>query len=139
MSGLIKFKFGFENHLKICFEKLEKEKEKENHFLSVFSPALVSACLAAARLPPRARLLPHGPSPAAASRPNSRAAASRTQPPPRFSSESPTCGTHLSATCFPFPFFFLRLRTAFPFFIDSVIRISFENSLLSITGDASGL
>jgi hypothetical protein len=27
MSGLIKFKFGFENHLKICFEKLEKEKE----------------------------------------------------------------------------------------------------------------
>jgi hypothetical protein len=99
MSGLIKFKFGFENHLKICFEKLEKEKEKENHFLSVFSPALVSACLAAARLPPRARLLPHGPSPAAASRPNSRAAASRTQPPPRFSSESPTCGTHLSATC----------------------------------------
>jgi hypothetical protein len=40
---------------------------------------------------------------------------------------------------FPFPFFFLRLRTAFPFFTDSVIRISFENSLLSITGDASGL
>jgi hypothetical protein len=44
MSGLIKFKCGFENLLKIGFEKLEKEKEKENHFLSVFSPALVSAC-----------------------------------------------------------------------------------------------
>jgi hypothetical protein len=29
MSGLIKFKFGFENHLKICFEKLEKEKKKK--------------------------------------------------------------------------------------------------------------
>jgi hypothetical protein len=71
LSGLIKFKFGFENHLKIYFEKLEKEKEKENHFLSVFSPELVSACLAAARflLP---RPLPHGPSPAAAAGPVSR-------------------------------------------------------------------
>jgi hypothetical protein len=33
MSGLIKFKFGFENSLKFGFEKFEKEKEKENHFL----------------------------------------------------------------------------------------------------------
>jgi hypothetical protein len=28
MSGLIKFKFGFENLLKICFEKLEKKKKR---------------------------------------------------------------------------------------------------------------
>jgi hypothetical protein len=31
---LIKFKFGFENLLKICFEKLEKEKGKEFLFFS---------------------------------------------------------------------------------------------------------
>jgi hypothetical protein len=28
MSGLIKFKFGFENHLKNGFEKLEKKKKR---------------------------------------------------------------------------------------------------------------
>jgi hypothetical protein len=39
MSGLIKFKFGFENHLKIYFEKLEKEKEKRNSFHLVFGPS----------------------------------------------------------------------------------------------------
>jgi hypothetical protein len=44
LSGLNQIQNGFENPLKIGFEKLEKEKEKENHFLSVFSPALVSAC-----------------------------------------------------------------------------------------------
>jgi hypothetical protein len=42
LSGLNQIQNGFENPLKIGFEKLEKEKK--NHFLSVFSPALVSAC-----------------------------------------------------------------------------------------------
>jgi hypothetical protein len=28
MSGLNQIKFGFENSLKFCFEKFEKEKEK---------------------------------------------------------------------------------------------------------------
>jgi hypothetical protein len=40
MSGLIKFKFGFENLLKICFEKLEKKKERNFFLLSGrFPPA----------------------------------------------------------------------------------------------------
>jgi hypothetical protein len=40
---LIKFKFGFENLLKIGFEKLEKEKEKRNPFHSEFGPFLFAA------------------------------------------------------------------------------------------------
>jgi hypothetical protein len=40
MSGLIKFKFGFENILKICFEKLEKEKkEKKSRLIPDFGPS----------------------------------------------------------------------------------------------------
>jgi hypothetical protein len=83
MSGLIKFKFGFENHLKICFEKLEKKKERNFFLLS-------------GRFPPAAQLpgLPQQPlTPASApawaepsQRPAgpTRAAASRTQSPPVF-------------------------------------------------------
>jgi hypothetical protein len=83
MSGLIKFKFGFENHLKICFEKLEKEKEMNffsSRAASYRSPQLGLPSPRAARflLP---RPLPHGPSPVAVSRPvNARASESRVEP-----------------------------------------------------------
>jgi hypothetical protein len=57
MSSLIKFKFGFENLLKICFEKLEKEKGKEflffsGHFLP--QPTARPALPARGPLPPPA-------------------------------------------------------------------------------------
>jgi hypothetical protein len=46
MSGLNQIQFGFENPLKIGFEKFEKEKEKEIFFFGPRSPAAqCSACL----------------------------------------------------------------------------------------------
>jgi hypothetical protein len=76
MSGLIKFKFGFENSLKFGFEKFEKEKEKGNFPLraETFLPAQCSACSGGPPFP-RQRPLPDslGRAQAAASRPTSRA------------------------------------------------------------------
>jgi hypothetical protein len=73
MSGLIKFKFGFENLLKIGFEKLEKEKEKRNQLHSEFRPILSAAQRARPTFPspaPRSRV---GRAQAAACWPSSRA------------------------------------------------------------------
>jgi hypothetical protein len=43
MSALNQIQFGFENLLKIGFEKLEKEKEKRNQLHSEFRPVLSAA------------------------------------------------------------------------------------------------
>jgi hypothetical protein len=40
LSGLNQIQNGFKNLLKNCFEKLEKEKEKEIHLQLEFGPAL---------------------------------------------------------------------------------------------------
>jgi hypothetical protein len=54
MSGLIKFKFRFENHLKIYFEKLEKKKRKGKSFSFGFQPRARLGLLARGPLPPPA-------------------------------------------------------------------------------------
>jgi hypothetical protein len=66
LSGLNQIQIWFENLLKICFEKLEKEKEKRNSFHPDFGPSRPT--LAAARLLPapcsrvgRAQARPAGP------------------------------------------------------------------------------
>jgi hypothetical protein len=53
MSGLIKFKFGFENLLKNSFEKFEKEKEKGNFPLraETFPQPNSPACLGGPSFP----------------------------------------------------------------------------------------
>jgi hypothetical protein len=116
MSGLIKFKFGFENSLKFGFEKLEKEKKERNFFSS---RAVFSYRSPQLGLPPRARpaysraLLPLGPSPSRGQPARHRA---RLRPAPNRRPVFPLSRRHAGPTCqrrVSFSFFFLRLRTAF--------------------------
>jgi hypothetical protein len=107
MSGLIKFKFGFENLLKIGFEKLEKEKEKRNPFHSEFGPFLSAAQRTRPAVFPRP--LPLGPSPASGRRPSFTARARFPAP------ASLTARTHVSgASSSP------RRRIPFPLFPDPI-------------------
>jgi hypothetical protein len=97
--------------LKICFEKLEKEKERKFIFIRILvqlsrSPPPRPA-QHAARLFFRGLLLLLGRARAAASRPNSRAR-SRSAAAASFRLESLTCGSRLSVSLLTFPFFFLR-------------------------------
>jgi hypothetical protein len=117
MSGLNQIQFGFENPLKIGFEKFEKEKKERNFLLrAAFSRSPVLG------LPPRARpafscacLRFLGQAHATASRPVfARAAASRT----RAADEPvPPVSDHL-----PFPFLFLRFfpTTSMPSSLSSI-------------------
>jgi hypothetical protein len=89
LSGFSQIQIGFENLLKNGFEKLEKEK-KWKISSSRFRPNSAAA-----------RLLPRPPS-VLLGRAQASARGLLSQPPPRFSSESPTCGSRLSATVFTF-------------------------------------
>jgi hypothetical protein len=127
MSGLIKFKFGFENHLKICFEKLEKEKEMNffsSRAASYRSPQLGLPSPRAARflLP---RPLPHGPSPAAAAGPGS--PRERVSPLP----VADDTGPHVRSPSSP-----SRRRISLSFFADAKSK---AQSPLSFRGVAFGL
>jgi hypothetical protein len=84
MSGLIKFKFGFENSLKFGFEKFEKEKEKGNFPLRAETFLQPNARPAAAahlsRASARFRILWAEPKPRPAGPLRARAAFFRTEP-----------------------------------------------------------
>jgi hypothetical protein len=111
MSGLIKFKFGFENLLKICFEKLEKKKERNFFLLS-------------GRFPPAAQLpgLPQRP----ASFSRARHFPAWAKPSHRGPASARACFFLRVAdmwdppvsVSFHLPFFLLRPNAAFPLFPD---------------------
>jgi hypothetical protein len=82
MSGLSQIQFGFENPLKMGFEKFEKEKEKGNFLLRAHYPAAQCSAYSGGHFfsSPAPRLWFLGPSPTTASWPVfARAAVSRTE------------------------------------------------------------
>jgi hypothetical protein len=121
LSGLIKFKFGFENLLKICFEKLEKKKKRKIIFFRFLAQS--SSRPASTR--------PTSPAPAIFRVGRAQTAAcwpSRA----RRSFVSLACGTHLSGRLLP------QAAAGFPlsFFAEAE---SFPQSPLSFRGVAFGL
>jgi hypothetical protein len=105
---LIKFKFGFENLLKICFEKLEKEKGKEFLF---FSGRFLPQPTARPALPARGPL-PHSCAIFRVGRAQARPAGPTRA---RSHSESLTRGARLSVSPSTFPFFLLPTTAGFSF------------------------
>jgi hypothetical protein len=129
--------------LKICFEKLEKEKERKFIFIRILvqlsrSPPPRPA-QHAARCSSRARIFLLGRAQATARQPVTARACSRPAAAAFFPPEPLTCGSRLSVSLSTFLSSSSGFHRRTPFFTDSVIRFSFENFLLSITGDAYGL